>query len=33
MPFARGEALFVTGETPRYELRGEATLARASSGL
>ena len=31
-PFARGEALFVTGETPRYELRGEATLARASAG-
>jgi mannose-6-phosphate isomerase len=31
LPFARGEALFVTGETPRYELRGEATLARASA--
>jgi mannose-6-phosphate isomerase len=33
LPFARGEALFLTGETPRYELRGEATLARASAGL
>ena len=32
-PSARGEALFVTGETPRYEMRGEARLARASSGL
>jgi mannose-6-phosphate isomerase len=33
VPFRRGEALFVTGETPRYEIRGEARLARASSGL
>lgn len=33
VPFRRGEALFVAGETPRYELRGEARLARASSGL
>jgi mannose-6-phosphate isomerase len=32
LPFARGEALFVAGETPRYELRGEATLVRASAG-
>jgi mannose-6-phosphate isomerase len=31
LPFAKGEAFFVTGETPRYELRGEATLARASA--
>jgi mannose-6-phosphate isomerase len=33
VPFRRGEALFVSGETPRYEIRGEARLARASSGL
>jgi mannose-6-phosphate isomerase len=33
LPFERGQALFVTGETPRYELRGDATLARATSGL
>jgi len=32
VPFAGGEALFVTGETPRYELRGAARLARASAG-
>jgi mannose-6-phosphate isomerase len=32
VPFARGEALFVTGETPRYELRGTGRLARASAG-
>jgi mannose-6-phosphate isomerase class I len=32
VPFARGEALFVTGETPRYEVRGAALLARASAG-
>jgi len=31
--FRRGEALFVAGETPRYEVRGAAQLARASSGL
>lgn len=31
--FRRGEALFVAGETPRYELRGGATLARATAGL
>jgi mannose-6-phosphate isomerase len=30
--FRRGEALFVAGETPRYELRGAATLARATVG-
>jgi mannose-6-phosphate isomerase len=30
--FARGDALFVAGETPRYELRGSATLVRASAG-
>jgi mannose-6-phosphate isomerase len=30
---ARGEAAFLTGETPRYEVRGDATLARATSGL
>jgi mannose-6-phosphate isomerase len=32
LPFARGEALFVTGETRGYEVRGDATLARASAG-
>jgi mannose-6-phosphate isomerase len=31
--FRRGEALFVAGETPRYELRAGATLARATAGL
>jgi hypothetical protein len=31
--FRRGEALLVTGGTPEYELRGEARLVRASSGL
>jgi mannose-6-phosphate isomerase len=29
--FARGEAVCVTGETPRYEVRGRTTLARASA--
>jgi mannose-6-phosphate isomerase len=33
LAFRRGEALFVAGETPRYELRGGATLARATAGL
>lgn len=32
LPFAKGEAFLVTGETPRYEVRGAATLARASAG-
>jgi mannose-6-phosphate isomerase len=31
--FRRGEALFATAETGRYELRGDATLARATAGL
>lgn len=30
VPFAKGQALFVTGETLRYEVRGQATLARVS---
>jgi mannose-6-phosphate isomerase len=29
----RGEALFVSGDTPGYALRGEGTFARASAGL
>jgi mannose-6-phosphate isomerase len=33
LDFRRGEALFVAGETPRYELRGAARLARATVGL
>jgi mannose-6-phosphate isomerase len=31
LPLARGQAAFVTGETPRFELRGKATVARASA--
>lgn len=33
VPFRRGEAVLVTAETRRYELRGEATLARATAGV
>ncbi len=33
LSLGRGEAVFLTGETPGYELLGDATLARATSGL